>query len=230
MAGEQDPAQDASLHQLLALGERGLAAVEELLAVLRAQDREMIALLEHARRLEALVWTDPQTGLLNRRGLAAAMRREEARARRYHAEVAVALVEATGLATAGMQHGPDAAGMLVRTVAAAVQDSARGSDIAARIAPAVFAAVLPGANADGARMYLSRATAAAQYLQAPDGAFLPIILRTAVATREEAGSLESALEQATRRLARGAPLPERRTATRPPVRDQEQEAGLNTDR
>ncbi len=206
----RDPEPDASLHRLLSLGERSLAAVEELLAVLRAQDREMIALLEYARRLEDRVWTDEQTGLLNRRGLGAELHREEARARRYHTEVAIALAEATGIARVTAEHGAGAAGTLIQTVAAAVHGNARGSDVVARIAPAVFAAVLPAADSNGALVYLERAAAAAQFVQAPDGAFLPITLRTAVATREEAGSLEAALDLAARRLRDAATMTERR--------------------
>ncbi len=210
MRNGRDSEPDASLNRLLSLGERSLAAVEELLAVLRAQDREMVALLEHARRLEQRVWIDEQTGLLNRTGLAAELRREEARARRYHTEVAIVLVEATGIARITAVHGAEAAGTLIRTVATAIRDSARASDLVARLDPAIFAAVLPAADGNGARVYLERAAAAAQFIQAPDGAFLPITLRTAVSSREEAGSLEAALDLAGQRLRELAATPEPR--------------------
>lgn len=192
---------------LLALSERGLGAVEELVRVLHEHEREIAALLERIRRLEPLVWADGLTGLLNRQGLMQEMQREEARARRYHLPAAVAVCAVADVDAVRAGHGPAAAEALLQAVATALRDGSRGSDVVARIGEAVFAVVLPGADAAGARIYLERLCLNLRAVPLPDGTVAAVRLSTALGTREEAGSLSAALVLAEGRLRATVPEP-----------------------
>ncbi len=186
--------------RLLGLSSRGIGALTELLRVLREQEQEILALTERLRRLEPLVWVDRLTGLLNRQGLLQELRREEARARRYHLPAAVAVCAVAELDAVRIRHGPAAADALVRAVAQALRDGSRASDLVARIAEAGFAVVLPGADVTGARAYLERTAPVIRSARRPDGAPMAVRLLTALGTREEAGSLPAALALAEERL------------------------------
>jgi diguanylate cyclase (GGDEF)-like protein len=199
---------------LLALSERGLGAVEELVRVLREHERELSALLERIRRLEPLVWADGLTGLLNRQGLMQALRREEARARRYHLPAAVVVCAVADVDAVRAGHGPAAADALLQAVATALRDGSRGSDVVARIGDAAFAVVLPGADEAGARVYLERLCLNVGSVRLPDGAMAAVRLSAALGTREEAGSLSAALALAEGRLRAPAPEPSRQGAPR----------------
>lgn len=191
--------------RMLSLSERGLGAVQEVLAVLRDSDREVVRLLERVRRLEMLVWTDTVTGLLNQRGLHEEMNREEHRARRYGTPVALVLIEVLGLRAVSRDHGPAAAETVLRAVGSSLRVVARGSDIAARPRDDTFAALLPGADGDGARAFLTRLRAAATHVRLSDGAIISLELLTGFATQDEAGSLDAALDLAAERLLRQPP-------------------------
>lgn len=191
---------DDELQRLLRLTERGLAAVQEMIAVLRENDREMMALVQRVRQLELLVWSDVLTGLLNRRGLEEEMGREEARCRRYGTPAAVVMLDIDGLKAVNERHGLAGGDALLRAVGTALRNGARDSDIVARIGDGQFVAVLPGADLSGARVFVERVRGAARFAQLPDGAIVPINLTTGTATREEAGTLAEALELAGRRL------------------------------
>ncbi len=57
-----------TLQRLLSLSERGMSVVQDMLGVLRDNDRALLTVLQRVRVLERLAWTDPLTGLRNRRG------------------------------------------------------------------------------------------------------------------------------------------------------------------
>jgi diguanylate cyclase (GGDEF)-like protein len=191
---------DEDLHRLLALTERGMAAVQEMLGVLRENDREMVALVQRVRQLELLVWSDILTGLLNRRGLEEEIGREEARARRYGTPAAIAVFDVAGIKEINARHGLAGGDAVLRTVGSTLRAGARDSDVVARIADDQFVAVLPGADLEGARVFMERVRGAMRFVQLPDGTIVPIQLTATAATRDEAGALQDALELALRRL------------------------------
>ena len=45
-----------------------MGVVQDMLGVLRDNDRALLTVLQRVRVLERLAWTDPLTGLRNRRG------------------------------------------------------------------------------------------------------------------------------------------------------------------
>ena len=189
-----------TLRQTLTLTERGMGAVQEIMSVLRDADREIMALVQRVRQLEQHACCDDVTGLPNRRGLEHQVNREEARALRYGSRAAIVLVDIEDIQSVMGRHGGRAGEALLHTVAEALHASARGSDVVARYDEETFAALLPGADAAGARAFLDRIRAIVQFVRLPTDEVVPILLSSGIATRDEAGSLPVAIELAEQRL------------------------------
>jgi diguanylate cyclase (GGDEF)-like protein len=180
--------------------DRGLGAVQELLAVLREYDRDTVALVQQNQRLVSFAWGDALTGLRNRRGLDEALVREEARFRRTGDAAAVVMVDVGGLKRVNELYGHLAGDALLRDVARALAASARESDVLARFGGDEFVALLPGAGPAGAEAFVARLRANARTAALPDGTEIPIRLVAGMATSLEAGSLAGALALADQRL------------------------------
>jgi diguanylate cyclase (GGDEF)-like protein len=185
---------------MLALNQRGMGALQELLAVLRESDHGVLTLLQRNRHLAHYAWSDPLTGLLNRRGLDEQLAREEARAQRYGLPVTVVLLDVRGLKAVNDQHGHLAGDALLRAVAGALRASVRGTDVAARFGGDEFAAVLSGTEHSGGEAFVERVRAAAHPVRLPDGATVPIRFAAGIACRDETGTLPDALTLADERL------------------------------
>jgi diguanylate cyclase (GGDEF)-like protein len=189
------------LRAALSLMEQGMGAVQDLLAVLREADHRILTLEARVRCLEQLVCFDDLTGLPNRRGLDAQLAQEEARAQRYGVPAAVAMIDVSGLQTVNDRHGRAGGDALLRALGKALRAGARGSDVVARYAGDEFVALLPGADLEGARVFVERVRTGVPFARLPSGEVVPILLTAGVATREEAGSLAGALDLAAHRLA-----------------------------
>lgn len=201
MQNTSDPTSDTvsdEQQRLSAISERGINAVQDLLEVLHETERETTVLLQRIRQLETLVWTDTLTGLLNRRGIDEEIAREEARARRYGSGAAVVVLVVEGLPDVNDRFGRATGDILVRAVGGALRAAARDTDIVARMDGSLFASVLPGADIDGARVFLRRVQSSARFVQLPDGTAWPLRLSVGIATREQAGTLSAALDEAFR--------------------------------
>ena len=200
MTAADGTAGDGDVQQVLATTERGMNSVQEMVALLRDTGREMRLLATRVRQLELLAFTDPLTGLLNRRGFDYAVAREEARARRFGCLVALALIDVHGLKTINDRHGHIAGDTVLRTVGTALATSARGSDIVARFGGDEFVALLLGTDLAGVRVFLQRARLAARVAELPDGTTIGIDFAAGIASRDEAGSIAAAFETADQRL------------------------------
>ena len=106
--------------------------------------------------LEALARTDPLTGLLNRRGLAEALDREVARARRTGDTVSLVLLDLDRFKGLNDRHGHAAGDAALRAVAELLADGLRASDVAGRWGGDEFGVVLAGLTADAARDVVDR--------------------------------------------------------------------------
>lgn len=141
----------------------------------------------HRRRREAfrLAFTDPASGLLQRRLLTLFLRQQVAAARRGE-PLAVALIGLDGLEAFRERHGEEAASVLLGRVGDVVLNDTRGSDVAGRWSGDRFLAVLPGSERDGARVFAGRVLERLDGLSAPlsDGSLVrpDLEVRVGVAT------------------------------------------------
>ena len=109
-----------------------------------------------ADQLASLSQTDALTGLPNRRALAAHVREEFNRARRYGTPLSLLLVDVDGLKQVNDAHGHAAGDSLIRTVALAITDTLRDSDFGARWGGDEFGIVAPNTASEAARMSAER--------------------------------------------------------------------------
>lgn len=191
---------DKELQRLLSFSERSMDAVQQMLAVLRESDREMKALAERARELEMRAYTDMLTGLLSRHGFDQEMVREEARAGRFGLSVAVACIDVRGLNAINQAHGQSAGDAVLRMVGSGLRTGTRSSDLVARYGADQFVVLLLGTGTSGARTFVERIRSVIRFAQLPDGTVTTIRLSAGVATRDEGGSIQAALEIAEQRL------------------------------
>ncbi len=117
-------------------------------AAIRAE-REIVALRERIACLEQLVTTDELTGVLNRRGFEAELKRVLDLARR-HGETGVLLfVDLDGFKRVNDVYGHAAGDAVLREVAALLKQNVRRSDVVARIGGDEFVVLLTKACAAG---------------------------------------------------------------------------------
>lgn len=191
---------DEVLHWLLTRSERGTRVVQDLLGLLRDDDRILMSLIRRNQVLESLAWTDALTGLRNRRGFDEEMQREEARAARFQLPAAVVLLDVRGLKAVNDLYGQLVGDSLLRAASGALLAVARETDVVARFGGDEFAVLLPNAEVSGATAFYERLRLTARFRLTATGEPMPIGFAHGVASRTEAGSMHSALELASHRL------------------------------
>jgi diguanylate cyclase (GGDEF)-like protein len=122
---------------------RSILETADLRSALAARDAEARGL---ARRLEALLQTDPDSGLPDLRGLASRVRVELSRAARTGACFSILEIDLGGPETGGETGGDGG----LRTAAAVLRTLLRGHDLLCRAGPREFAILLPDTDEDGA--------------------------------------------------------------------------------
>ena len=119
-----------------------------LFSRLIAQHIEREQLVEQLKKanadLAAAAFTDPLTGLANRRQLTAELGRLLARAKRDGSHVLVAFMDLDGFKAINDRHGHDAGDAFLCAIAGRVQSVIRASDLAARLGGDEFVVVRPG--------------------------------------------------------------------------------------
>ena len=125
-------------------------------------------LWEANQRLEVLSNTDALTDLVNRRHFMEALDREWARALRSATWIAIAMIDVDHFKKYNDHYGHLAGDACLRQVAAALQSSVRQHvDIAARYGGEEFAVIMPGVDADMARLVAERVRGAVSALGVP---------------------------------------------------------------
>ena len=150
------------LHRERPLGAVGIAS--RRLEDLDGRDREfMIAIAEqmavavhqvqeHMREAR----TDFLTGLANRHEFDSFLRRELARAERFHDPLSLAMIDLDDLKLLNDDYGHKAGDEALRTIGATLKATVRSLDLAARIGGDEFALVMPQTDATGANDVLAR--------------------------------------------------------------------------
>ncbi|MBN2297593.1 MAG: GGDEF domain-containing protein, partial [Deltaproteobacteria bacterium] len=106
--------------------------------------------------LKALAFKDPLTGLLNRRAMEKALKREFGRAKRYNTPLTLAFIDLDGFKRINDDHGHDSGDDILIFVASTLMDLSRDSDIAARYAGDEFVLILPGTDREEAGKFMDR--------------------------------------------------------------------------
>lgn len=106
--------------------------------------------------LKALAFKDPLTGLLNRRAMEKALKREFTRARRYIIPLTVVFIDLDDFKQTNDTFGHDCGDDLLKFVAQTMMKMSRESDIVARFAGDEFVLILPGTTPQEAEGLLER--------------------------------------------------------------------------
>lgn len=106
--------------------------------------------------LRALAFKDPLTGLLNRRAMEKALKREFGRAKRYGSPLTLIFMDLDGFKQINDQYGHDNGDDILVFVASALMELSRDSDIIARFAGDEFVLILPGTDAGEAEKFMER--------------------------------------------------------------------------
>ncbi len=106
--------------------------------------------------LNTLAFKDPLTGLLNRRAMENALKREFARAKRYLLPMSLVFMDLDHFKKINDTYGHDYGDDLLRFVASSLTEMARESDIIARFAGDEFVLILPGTPDAEAGKFVNR--------------------------------------------------------------------------
>ena len=118
------------------------AAVGGALAAAKAAEKTIAEQQKHLAHFERLAVTDELTGLLNRRGFEAEIRRTTAAARRYHEKGVLITIDLDGFKPVNDSHGHAAGDAVLRHVAKLLGDNVRATDSLGRLGGDEFAILL----------------------------------------------------------------------------------------
>jgi diguanylate cyclase (GGDEF)-like protein len=131
------------------------------------------------RELARAALTDALTGLANRRGGEAAIRRELARAARSGVPLAFLLVDIDHFKRVNDVHGHATGDRVIRAVALVLAAALRTTDVPARWGGEEFLALLPDADAAAACRIAERVRAAVEATEAAPGLFVTVSIGVA---------------------------------------------------
>jgi diguanylate cyclase (GGDEF)-like protein len=118
--------------------------------------RQRLALAEARAELARLVYTDPLTGLPNRRHFAERFEAEVARVARYGGSFSVAVLDCDHFKGYNDLHGHPAGDDALRELAFLLREQLRASDSVARLGGEEFAVLMVGTDASGAAVVAER--------------------------------------------------------------------------
>ena len=107
-------------------------------------------------KLKFLAYSDPLTGLLNRRAMESALKREFSREKRYRRMLSVVFIDLDDFKSVNDVHGHDLGDELLKYVATQLLDISRDTDVVARFAGDEFIVILPETSARSAIKLMSR--------------------------------------------------------------------------
>jgi diguanylate cyclase (GGDEF)-like protein len=106
--------------------------------------------------LNTLAFKDPLTGLLNRRAMESALKREFSRAKRYMSPLSLVFIDLDHFKKVNDTYGHDYGDDLLRFVATNILEMARQSDVCARFAGDEFVLILPETSTVEAGKFVKR--------------------------------------------------------------------------
>ncbi|MBB3140855.1 GGDEF domain-containing protein [Halomonas organivorans] len=121
---------------------------QRLEAEVSARTQQLQTLVE---RLETYSYTDPLTGLHNRRYFDELLQHEARQAQREFTPLALAMIDIDHFKRVNDRHGHEAGDRVLAGVATILNDHFRDADVVCRLGGEEFVVLLPGADADTAR-------------------------------------------------------------------------------
>lgn len=110
----------------------------------------------HQRELERRAMVDPLTGVLNRRGFVAELRRERVRAARAKVPLSVLVLDLDRFKRLNDEHGHQAGDAALRLVTRTLVEEVRAADRVGRLGGDELAVILPGADEAAAALVADR--------------------------------------------------------------------------
>lgn len=165
--------------------------------LLLATCTDITAEVDLAEAHERLAHTDRLTGLMNRRGFEAALRRDVARARRQGAPVSFLLVDVDHFKRVNDTKGHAAGDLVLRQVGRCLVSVVRTSDAVGRWGGEEFIAALPGTDLESARQCAERVRHAVERLSPDSG---PVTVSVGVSALERDEEVAAAIARADARL------------------------------
>ena len=107
-------------------------------------------------KLKFIAYSDPLTGLLNRRAMENALKREFSREKRYQRMLSVVFIDLDDFKSVNDIHGHDRGDELLKYVANRLLDKNRDADVVARFAGDEFIFILPETSAASATNLMNR--------------------------------------------------------------------------
>lgn len=131
------------------------------------------ALQRATREMERLAYTDPLTGLPNRRAFMQRLQEECNRVHRHGGDLSVILLDLDRFKNVNDTYGHDAGDRILESVAGRIKANSRACDLAARLGGEEFALLLPGSTLDEARHVAERLRATIADYDSSSGNNLP---------------------------------------------------------
>ncbi|HWT93696.1 MAG TPA: PAS domain S-box protein, partial [Solirubrobacteraceae bacterium] len=138
-----------------------------------AQVQDVTERRRHEDGLRHLANHDPLTGLLNRRGLEAALDDHVAQVRRYGPQGALMVVDLDGFKSVNDRLGHQAGDELIIATAKALRERVRDTDVVARLGGDEFAVLIPREGREGAEVLAASLVASIREAAAGIGHLVP---------------------------------------------------------
>ena len=144
------------IHKFSWKDERGQVRIGGIGIDLSQEMQRERALADANRKLQKLAAIDALTGLSNRRVLDERVEFEFKLAKRHHTELSVVLFDIDNFKRRNDVFGHASGDAVLETLGQIVISSLRATDVAARYGGEEFVVLLPGADAEGARIFAHR--------------------------------------------------------------------------
>ncbi|MDR2014648.1 MAG: diguanylate cyclase [Azoarcus sp.] len=185
-------------HQTKELALRTGQELTELREQVNRANREIARLQRELDTASRLVSHDPLTGVLNRKGLAEALKREISRARRNGSPLCVALIDVDDFKNVNDVYGHGVGDEVLCHLARTLTETLRPQDVVARYGGEEFVILLPDTVPDAASSILKRLQRelACRVFYAHDSELLPVTFSAGIARFSPEEDLETALSRA----------------------------------
>ncbi|MBZ0233156.1 MAG: diguanylate cyclase [Deltaproteobacteria bacterium] len=171
---------------------------DELMARIKVQLRHV----HHQRELERRSSIDPLTGVLNRRGLMAELRREQARSERDGTPLSLLVIDVDGFKGINDRYGHQIGDSVLRILARSLADEVRSVDLVGRTGGDEFVVIAPHADAAAAARLKQRLLQLVVRVAVAPDSDVRVAFSVGDATLQQGEALDAVLDRADRAMYR----------------------------